>query len=65
MTGVMGPGEGHARYSARGSVMYFKALAEQDDGDLSLMERTLPPGGRPPRPTGIPTAPRLTSSSTA
>ena len=50
MTGVMGPGEGHARYSARGSVMYFKALAELDDGDLSLMERTLPPGGRRPPP---------------
>ena len=48
MTGVVGPGAGHARYSARGSVMYFKALAEQDDGDLSLMERTLPPGGRRP-----------------
>ena len=48
MTGVVGPGEGHAQYSARGSVMYFKALAEQDDGDLSLMERTLPPGGRRP-----------------
>ena len=47
MTGVVGPGAGHARY-ARGSVMYFKALAEQDDGDLSLMERTLPPGGRRP-----------------
>jgi mannose-6-phosphate isomerase-like protein (cupin superfamily) len=28
--------------------MLFKALAEQDDGDLSLMERTLPPGGRRP-----------------
>ena len=48
MSGVLGPGEGHARYSARGSVMYFKALAELDDGDLSLMERTLPPGGRRP-----------------
>ncbi len=48
MTGVVGPGEGHARFSARGSVMYFKALAEQDGGDLSLMERTLPPGGRRP-----------------
>lgn len=48
MSGVLGPGEGSARYSARGSVMYFKALAEQDDGDLSLMERTLPPGGRRP-----------------
>jgi mannose-6-phosphate isomerase-like protein (cupin superfamily) len=30
--------------------MLFKALAEQDDGDLSLMERTLPPGGRRPPP---------------
>jgi mannose-6-phosphate isomerase-like protein (cupin superfamily) len=28
--------------------MFFKALAGQDDGDLSLMERTLPPGGRRP-----------------
>jgi mannose-6-phosphate isomerase-like protein (cupin superfamily) len=28
--------------------MLFKALAEQDDGDLSLMERTLPPAGRRP-----------------
>ena len=28
--------------------MFFKALAEQDGGDLSLMERTLPPGGRRP-----------------
>jgi mannose-6-phosphate isomerase-like protein (cupin superfamily) len=28
--------------------MWFKALAEQDDGDFSLMERTLPPGGRRP-----------------
>jgi mannose-6-phosphate isomerase-like protein (cupin superfamily) len=30
--------------------MMFKALAELDDGDLSLMERTLPPGGRRPPP---------------
>jgi len=30
--------------------MAFKALAEQDDGDFSLMERTLPPGGRRPPP---------------
>ena len=30
--------------------MLFKALAEQDDGDFSLMERTLPPGGRRPPP---------------
>ena len=28
--------------------MFFKALARDDDGDLSLMERTLPPGGRRP-----------------
>jgi mannose-6-phosphate isomerase-like protein (cupin superfamily) len=46
--GLIGPGEGQKRYAARGSVMFFKALAEQDDGDLSLMERTLPPGGRRP-----------------
>jgi mannose-6-phosphate isomerase-like protein (cupin superfamily) len=38
------------RFSARGSVMYFKAMAEQDSGDLSLMERTLPVGGRRPPP---------------
>ncbi len=49
-TGLIGPGEGRKRYTARGSVMLFKALAEQDDGDLSLMERTLPPGGRRPPP---------------
>jgi len=51
---ILGPGEGWKRYTARGSVMFFKALAEQDDGDLSLMERTLPPRGRRPaqhRPT--------------
>ena len=47
---VLGPGESRAQFSARGSVMYFKALAEQDGGDLSLMERTLPPGGRRPPP---------------
>ena len=45
---VIGRGDGQRRYMARGSVMLFKALAEQDDGDLSLMERTLPPGGRRP-----------------
>ena len=48
--GLIGPGEGQKCYTARGSVMFFKALAEQDDGDLSLMERTLPPGGRRPPP---------------
>lgn len=45
---VVGRGAGIREYTARGSVMFFKALAEQDDGDLSLMERTLPPGGRRP-----------------
>jgi mannose-6-phosphate isomerase-like protein (cupin superfamily) len=47
---ILGPGEGHAHYSARGSEMFFKATAELDGGDLSLMERTLPPGGRRPPP---------------
>jgi mannose-6-phosphate isomerase-like protein (cupin superfamily) len=45
----LGPGEGQL-YTARGSRMFFKALAAQDDGDFSLMERTLPPGGRRPPP---------------
>jgi mannose-6-phosphate isomerase-like protein (cupin superfamily) len=36
--------------SARGSVMAFKAGAEQTGGDFSLMERVLPPGGRRPLP---------------
>jgi hypothetical protein len=31
---VVRPGEGQRRYTARGSVMYFKALAEQDGGDF-------------------------------
>jgi mannose-6-phosphate isomerase-like protein (cupin superfamily) len=30
--------------------MFFKALAELDGGDFSLMERTLPPAGRRPPP---------------
>ncbi|HEY2279543.1 MAG TPA: cupin domain-containing protein [Streptosporangiaceae bacterium] len=45
--GVVGPGEGH-QLTARGSVMAFKAVAAQTGGDFSLMERTLPPGGRRP-----------------
>ena len=45
---VVRRGEGERTYRARGSVMFFKALAERDDGDFSLMERTLPPGGRRP-----------------
>lgn len=48
--GVVARGEGRERYTARGSVMLFKAVAEQDVGDFSLMERTLPPGGRRPPP---------------
>ncbi|HYA00924.1 MAG TPA: cupin domain-containing protein [Candidatus Binatia bacterium] len=48
MAEVLGRGEAVRRYVARGSVMLFKALAGQDAGDLSLMERTLPPGGRRP-----------------
>lgn len=47
---VVERGEAERRYTARGSVMFFKALAEQDGGDLSLMERTLPPAGRRPPP---------------
>ncbi|MGO8871131.1 MAG: cupin domain-containing protein [Acidimicrobiales bacterium] len=47
---VVGRGEGARRFTARGSVMLFKALAEQDGGDFSLMERTLPPAGRRPPP---------------
>jgi mannose-6-phosphate isomerase-like protein (cupin superfamily) len=46
---VLGPGEGR-QYTARGSVMAFKALAGTTGGDFSLMERTLPPGGRQPPP---------------
>jgi len=48
--GVIGPGEGQKCFTARGSQMFFKALAEQDGGDFSLMERTLPPAGRRPPP---------------
>jgi quercetin dioxygenase-like cupin family protein len=46
---VLGPGEG-VRHEARGSVMFFKALASNTSGRLSLMERTLPPSGRMPPP---------------
>jgi mannose-6-phosphate isomerase-like protein (cupin superfamily) len=47
--GIVAPGEGHV-VTARGSVMAFKAVADQTGGDFSLMERTLPPGGRRPPP---------------
>jgi mannose-6-phosphate isomerase-like protein (cupin superfamily) len=46
---VISAGKGQI-FTARGSVMAFKAIAEQTDGDFSLMERTLPPGGRRPQP---------------
>jgi mannose-6-phosphate isomerase-like protein (cupin superfamily) len=36
--------------AARGSVMAFKAVAAQTNGDFSLMERTVPPRGRRPLP---------------
>jgi mannose-6-phosphate isomerase-like protein (cupin superfamily) len=42
-------GEGQRR-EARGSEMWFKATAESTHGRFSLMERTLPPGGRMPPP---------------
>jgi mannose-6-phosphate isomerase-like protein (cupin superfamily) len=45
---VIGPGGWRDRYTARGSLMLFKAVAADDDGDFSLMERTLPVGGRRP-----------------
>jgi mannose-6-phosphate isomerase-like protein (cupin superfamily) len=46
---ILGPGEGRV-VEARGSVMAFKAVSEQTHGDFSLMDRTLPPGGRRPPP---------------
>ena len=49
MNGIVRPGDGHL-LTARGSVMAFKAVAAQTGGDFSLMERTLPPGGRIPPP---------------
>jgi mannose-6-phosphate isomerase-like protein (cupin superfamily) len=45
--GIVSPGAGHM-LTARGSVMAFKAVAAQTGGDFSLMERTLPLGGRKP-----------------
>lgn len=44
---IIHPGDGKI-LTARGSVMAFKAVAAQTSGDFSLMERTLPPGGRRP-----------------
>jgi quercetin dioxygenase-like cupin family protein len=42
-------GEG-LRREARGSEMWFKAVGGDTGGRFSLMERTLPPGGRMPPP---------------
>jgi quercetin dioxygenase-like cupin family protein len=44
---ILGAGEGTA-FTARGSELVFKAMAETTGGGFSLMERVLPPGGRPP-----------------
>jgi mannose-6-phosphate isomerase-like protein (cupin superfamily) len=46
---VYEPGEGKL-LTARGSDMFFKAVAATTSGTFSLMERTLPPGGRKPPP---------------
>ena len=44
---VLEAGQG-ALLSARGSAMFFKATRASTNGAFSLMERTLPPGGRKP-----------------
>jgi uncharacterized cupin superfamily protein len=42
---------GHGKLlTARGSAMFFKATRASTNGAFSLMERTLPPGGRKPPP---------------
>ena len=46
---ILESGEGKL-LSARGSVMFFKATHASTNGAFSLMERTLPPGGRKPPP---------------
>lgn len=46
---VLQAGEGMT-YSTRGSAMSFKATRASTKGAFSLMERTLPPGGRKPPP---------------
>jgi uncharacterized cupin superfamily protein len=46
---VLEAGEGTV-LSARGSMMFFKATRASTNGAFSLMERTLPPGGRKPPP---------------
>ena len=42
------PAGGGTRLEARGSVLLFKAVTATTGGRFSLMDRTLPPGGRPP-----------------
>jgi hypothetical protein len=61
---VVGRGEAQKQYTASGSVMFFKALAEQDDGDLSLMERPCLQRAVGRHRTGTGTAQRSTSCST-
>ena len=46
---VLDAGQGTV-LSARGSMMFFKATRASTNGAFSLMERTLPPGGRKPPP---------------
>src|SRR5215467_3794571 len=46
---ILGRGEG-TLLTARGSKMFFKATRGSTNGAFSLMERTLPPGGRKPPP---------------
>ena len=46
---VLESGQGKL-FSARGSAMFFKATRASTNGAFSLMERTLPPGGRKPPP---------------
>ena len=46
---ILEAGEG-TLLTARGSAMFFKATRASTNGAFSLMERTLPPGGRKPPP---------------
>ena len=46
---IQAPGKG-TRYSARGSLMTFKARAGDTGGAFSFMEREIPAGGRMPPP---------------
>jgi quercetin dioxygenase-like cupin family protein len=46
---IFEPGQGKV-LAARRSTMVFKAIRASTNGAFSLMERTLPPGGRKPPP---------------